>query len=102
MARWIRQADRRSSVCFFCRFPQWLSVANAAFQYYRVLPKAGLVILPSAIWIAVGKSTKYFKCTGITAPLLGDPLCGVCMLCSRGGLLRGTLFFFYLVCLFCN
>lgn len=34
---------------------QWLSVANTAFRYYRVLPKAGLVVLPSVIWIAVGK-----------------------------------------------
>lgn len=34
---------------------QWLSVANAAFQYYKVVPKAGFVILPSVIWIAVGR-----------------------------------------------
>lgn len=34
---------------------QWLSVANAAFRYYQALPKAGFIILPSVIWIAVGK-----------------------------------------------
>ncbi|CAM9654168.1 unnamed protein product, partial [Hapterophycus canaliculatus] len=32
---------------------QWLSVANAVFQYYQVLPKAGLVLLPSLLWISV-------------------------------------------------
>ena len=31
----------------------WASVVNAVAKYYAVLPKAGLILLPSACWISV-------------------------------------------------
>ena len=47
--------DEFATPCAFLRSLQWLSVANAVFRYYQALPKAGLVLLPSLLWITVGE-----------------------------------------------
>lgn len=49
----INNVEKRLGVAVPVVFLVWLSVAHAAFRYYQALPKAGLVLLPSVVWIAV-------------------------------------------------
>lgn len=58
----VEQVTERFIFCpdclYFCSL-QWLSVANAAFRYYQTLPLAGLVLLPSLVWITVGENDRF-------------------------------------------
>ncbi|CAM9661275.1 unnamed protein product [Ascophyllum nodosum] len=49
----INNVEKRLGVAVPVVFLVWASIANVVFRYYRVLPKAGLVILPSLIWISI-------------------------------------------------
>ncbi|CAM9938848.1 unnamed protein product [Scytosiphon promiscuus] len=49
----INNVEKKLGVAVSVVFLVWLSVANTVFRYYQVLPKAGLVLLPSLLWISV-------------------------------------------------
>ncbi|CAM9800716.1 unnamed protein product [Ectocarpus sp. 6 AP-2014] len=49
----INNVEKKLGVAVSGVFLVWLSVANAVYRYYQVLPKAGLVLLPSLLWISV-------------------------------------------------